>query len=147
MSMAPNSWTGFRFYQHPDIASTMLPFVSALRGRKLCSGVMSCIIRCRYIARISVPFTANFQELAGLRENGSSLMLLRITHSVSLLISQKIPPAMSAGERTGFNGNSLNSIRLIQILGRAEAHPQPYAYRDHYRRFLCSQRCCRDRLT
>src|ERR1700747_1151014 len=141
MSVAPNSWPGFRFYQHPGIASTMPLFVFAPTDKKLCSWVTSCIIRCRYTVRISAPSTANFQKPVGTRGIGSFPMLLRIKHSALLLTSQKLPPAMSTGETMGFNGSLFNPrFRKSKI-------QSSYGYRDHYRRFLCSQRYRRDQLT
>ena len=117
MSMALNSWKGFRFYQHPGTASTMLPFVFALADKKLCSWVMSCIIRCKCTVQISAPYTANFQKSVEPRVNGSFPMRLRIKRSASLLISQKVPPATSSGETKGSNGNSFNPrLRTSEIV-------------------------------
>src|SRR5215469_8982234 len=95
----------------------MLPFVFALADKKLCSWVMSCIIRYKCTVQISAPYTASFQKSAGPRVNGSFPMRLRIKHSASLLTSQKVPPATSSGETKGSNGNSLNPrLRTSEIV-------------------------------
>src|SRR5215475_458635 len=130
MSMAPNSWTEFRFYQHLGIASTMLLFAFAPRDKKLCSWVMSCITRCRYTFRISALSTVNFQKPVGTHGIGSFLMLRRIKHFASLLISQKLPPAMSAGEKMGFNGNSFNP-RFRNSKTRSKLRQNVFNHRMH----------------